>query len=158
MAAFSESHLPGRNSFSLSFEKPMNKSFFTLQLLFLVILFSACNRISNDERICMQTRKYTQENCPLRMDQYTMLDSMVYHIDGKIMSYHYSLSGVMDTDSTHNTITYNAFHEMLLNNILQNTGLHELRQHHVSFQYIYTSSTTGKEYMRFNFTPSDYNK
>jgi hypothetical protein len=136
----------------------MKNSFFTTILFCGAILFTGCNNLSNDERICMQTRKYTIENCPLRMDQYTMLDSMVYHIDGKVMSYHYSLSGVMDTDSIHNSTTYNAFHDMLLNNILQNTGLHELRQHNVSFQYIYISSTTGKEYMRLNFTPSDYNK
>lgn len=125
-------------------------------LLALSMLFVACLQESADERIRRQAREFTRTSCPKPMDAYTTLDSLVYDIEHRTMLYHYSLSGRMDADSIYTSEMLNVFHEDLMDNICRNTGLIELRQHGVTFRYIYVSSTTGREYMSFIFRPEDY--
>lgn len=126
-------------------------------LLLLIISMSvSCNREGMDERIRRQAQEFTESSCPKPMDKYTMLDSLVYDIEGRIMKYHYSMSGKMDTSSVYNSEMLALFHANLLDNIRQNTGLVELKEHGVTFSYSYTSSTNSTEYMSFTFAPQDY--
>ncbi len=125
-------------------------------LAIVLVLLSACIRESKDERISRQTREYSQKSCPKRMDQYTVLDSMKYIPTGRTMVFFYSVSDRMDVDSVYSTELLDVFDVNLLNNIRQNPGLVELKEHAVTFRYIYSSQTTGKEYMVFNYTPEKY--
>ena len=128
-----------------------------LVLSFLAIsMLVSCNRESKDEKISRQAREFTEASCPKPMDEYTMLDSLVYDTEGRIMKYHYSMSGKMDTSSVYNSEMLALFHANLLNNIKQNMGLVELKKHGVTFSYSYTSSTNSTKYMNFVFTPKDY--
>lgn len=127
-----------------------------LVLLGLVSMVS-CFHESLDEKIARQTRDYTKRSCPKVMDKYTILDSMVYTIASKRMTYYYSLSGVMDNDSVFSSELLNIFHADLLSNLKNNMGLHELKNNDVSFSYQYYSSTKeGHRYMSFDFSPIDY--
>lgn len=90
------------------------------------------------------------------MDEYTIFDSLVYTQEGKVMSYFYSVSDRMDSDSVYTSAMLDVFHTDLLNNVRQNIGLHELREHGVTFRYVYSSKTTHKQYMSFEYTPEDY--
>lgn len=121
-----------------------------------VILLLACKRETMDDRICKQTREHTEKSCPKRMDAYTVLDSMVYHPTERMMTYHYSVSDKMDVDSIYTTGMKDLFDASLLNNIRHNAGLNELKQHAVTFSYIYSSQTRGRVYMTFTYTPDDY--
>ena len=85
-----------------------------------------------------------------------MLDSMVYDTEGRIMKYHYSMSGLMDSTSFYTSDMKALFYANLLDNIRQNTGLIELKEHGVTFQYHYLSSTGSEQYMEFTFGPEDY--
>lgn len=90
------------------------------------------------------------------MDEFTVLDSLVYEPETRVMSYYYSVSGRLDTDSVYNSKLISLFHINLLDNIRQNVGLLELKEHATTFRYIYYSSVNTKEYMSFIFTPEDY--
>jgi hypothetical protein len=90
------------------------------------------------------------------MDNYTVLDSMVYNPSETTMSYYYSVSEKLDNDSVYNDIFINVFYTDLLNNLNDNIGLIELKKNNVHFRYIYYSSTTKKTYMNFMFKPEDY--
>ena len=90
------------------------------------------------------------------MDEYTVLDSLVYDTEGRMMSYYYSVSGKLDVDSIYNSKLLSVFHANLLDNIRQNIGLHELKEYATTFHYTYYSSTKATEYMSFIFTPEDY--
>lgn len=125
-------------------------------LLLATAFLASCNRESKDERFCRQAREFTKTSCPKPMDQYTVLDSLVYSIESKTMMYHYSVSGLMDTVSVYNSEMLSLFHSNLLENIRHNIGLIELKQHAVTFHYRYVSSTGKTEYMSFTFTPKDY--
>lgn len=90
------------------------------------------------------------------MDKYTVLDSMVYHPEGRIMSYYYSVSDKMDADSIYTASMKDLFDASLLNNIRHNPGLNELKEHAVTFSYIYSSKTCGTVYMSFIYGPDMY--
>ena len=125
-------------------------------MLAISLLLVACLQETTEERLCRQAREFTKASCPKPMDTYTMLDSLVYDRHQRTMRYHYSVSGRMDADSIYNGEMLNVFHTDLLSNICHNTGLTELKEHGVRFNYLYVSSTTGREYMSFIFTPEDY--
>ena len=131
----------------------MMKQILSILALFLVM---ACNHESKDERISRQAREFTKTSCPKPMDEYTVLDSLVYVPDGKVMTYYYSVSDRMDTDSVYDSKMLDVFHTSLLSNIRQNTGLLELKEHSVTFKYVYSSSTNDKIYMSYIFAPCDY--
>lgn len=131
----------------------MKKSILSILLMPLLV---SCNHETRDERIMRQVREFTKSSCPKPMDKYTMLDSMVYDTEGRIMKYHYSMSGLMDTTSVYTSDMKALFHANLLDNIRQNTGLIELKEHGVTFQYHYLSSTGPVKYMEFTFAPEDY--
>lgn len=120
------------------------------------LLLSACNHESKDEKICRQAQEFTRTSCPKSMDEYTALDSLVYTPEGRIMSYYYSVSDKMDCDSVYDAEMLDVFHTSLLSNIRQNTGLLELKEHSVTFRYIYSSASDDKTYMSFIFAPCDY--
>lgn len=121
-----------------------------------IILAASCVRENLDEKIYRQTREYTRTSCPKQMDQYTVLDSMVYIPGSRTMVYHYAVSDKMDVDSVYTSEMINLFDANLLNNIRQNPGLNELKEHAVTFQYIYASQANGSAYMTFTYAPEDY--
>lgn len=132
----------------------MKKIIFSLS--FVSILFASCNHETKDERFCRQAREFTKSSCPKPMDKYTVLDSLVYSVDRKTMKYHYSVSGIMDAPAVYSEEMLKLFHTNLLDNICQNLGLLELKEHGVIFCYTYVSSIDTTEYMTFTFTPEDY--
>lgn len=132
------------------------KKIFIVSVLFLSVLGSSCKHEGIHERIARQSREFTERSCPKRMDTYTVLDSIVYVMEDKTMSYYYSVSDKLDNDSIYTDVFLNVFHTDLLNNIRENIGLVELKQNYVRFKYIYYSSTSKKEYMSFCFEPEMY--
>ncbi len=120
------------------------------------VMLVACIRMSLDDKIYQHTREFTKSACPKRMDKYTMLDSMVYSRQGRVMSYYYTVSDAMDTDSIYTSKIRDIFDASLINNIRQNASLTELKEHKVTFTYIYTSKATGKKYMTFTYKPEQY--
>lgn len=132
---------------------PMKKSLYVILFLFALV---SCNHESKSDRIYRHAREFTQNSCPKQMDEFTVLDSLVYEPETRVMSYYYSVSGRLDTDSVYNSKLIGVFHTNLLDNIRQNVGLLELKEHATTFRYTYYSSVNAKEYMSFIFTPEDY--
>ena len=138
---------------------PPPQTYMNRTLLFacLAATVLACRHETLDEKICRQTRDFTQQSCPRPMDPYTVLDSMVYVPGTRTMSYHYSMSGKMDTSSVYNEAMKDMFYTDLLDNIRQNPGLNELKEHGVTFRYVYSSGKDAStEYMSFTYPPADY--
>lgn len=131
----------------------MKKLFYSFIAL---VALCSCGYESADERICRQAQEFTKASCPKPMDEYTVLDSLVYTPKDKVMSYYYTVSDLMDTDSVYTSAMLDIFNTDLLNNVRQNIGLHELREHCVTFRYVYSSKTTHKQYMTFEYASKDY--
>ena len=127
-----------------------------IRSILIMSLLVSCNHETMDEKIKRQAQEFTESSCPKPMDKYTMLDSLVYTPDVRMMCYHYSVSRLMDTTSVYTSEMLDIFHGNLLDNIRSNTGLIDLKRHGITFRYRYTSSTDTTEYMNFIFTPEDY--
>ena len=132
------------------------KFIFFSSFLLLTILTFSCRHESVHERIARQTSEFSRTSCPKRMDDYTVLDSMVYNSSETTMLYYYSVCDKLDNDSVYNDVFINVFYTDLLNNLKDNLGLLELKKNNVHFKYVYYSSITKKTYMNFMFTADDY--
>ena len=95
--------------------------------MLLLLALVSCSHESKSDRICLQARNFTKNSCPKQMDEYTVLDSLVYDTEGRMMSYYYSVSRKLDVDSIYNSKLLSVFHANLLDNIRQNIRLHELK-------------------------------
>ena len=71
-------------------------------LLGALLGFCACHFESFDERCAREAREYTEKQCPRRMDQYTLMDSLTYDDHSRTLNYYYTLEGVLDNDTVMN--------------------------------------------------------
>ena len=63
----------------------------TTLLLGALLGFCACHFESFDERCAREAREYTEKQCPRRMDQYTLMDSLTYDDHSRTLNYYYTL-------------------------------------------------------------------
>lgn len=127
-----------------------------LAFLFVTVCMFSCGRDSIDDRLSRQSREYTMRHCPERMDDYTMLDSMVYVAEGRILNYYYLLQDSNVTDDGQRLRLKAFLEEIHLENLKQNLAFHDLKEHNVCFRYHYSSSSTKEEIMLIELTPNDY--
>ncbi len=82
-------------------------------------------------------------------------DSMVFHNDGSNdMIYYYT---ILDENSEAVLIrNMSSVEAELRRGIINSVDMRHQKEAHLNFIYIYRSSTSGKEVMKFKFTPQDY--
>lgn len=122
-----------------------------------ILVFTSCRHESVHEKYANLAMDYTKKMCPIPMDDYTILDSLVYNTSETTLNYYYSVYHLLDNDTVYTDAFKGIFHTKLMDNILNNVALIELKENNVSFKYHYYSSTTKKKYMLFYFTPKEYN-
>ena len=61
-------------------------------------LFTACQE-SLEDRCEREARDYTRKNCPIKLDNTTVLDSMTFERTTHTIHYYYRLTGIADNDS-----------------------------------------------------------
>ena len=71
----------------------------TTLLLATLLGLAACQHESFDERCGREAREYTEKQCPRRMDDYTMMDSLTFDRASRTLTYYYTMEGMLDTDS-----------------------------------------------------------
>ena len=72
----------------------MKRLFLFLPLL-LLTLFS-CRQSSFDDQCAEQAEEFTEKQCPKKISEGVVLDSMTYSKTLRCLSYHYTLSGKVD--------------------------------------------------------------
>ncbi len=127
-----------------------------LLLLFASLLCVCCgNRF--DERCLAETRKFTDEQCPRQIDPATRLDSMIYELESRTISYNYTVSGELDNDTLLASDNTESFKEALTLDIIKSIELKPYKEERVNFCYRYYSQTSGRLLMEKTITPEDYN-
>ena len=63
-----------------------------------ICLFTACQE-SLEDRCAREAQEYTRKNCPIKLDNTTILDSMTFERTTHTIHYYYRLTGVADNDS-----------------------------------------------------------
>ena len=127
-----------------------------ISLFICSILIMSCQQ-SFDERCKQKAIEQTANNCPQKIGEGIVMDSLTYNIESKTMSYYYSLSKEhINEESLRKNIA--KFRESLLTSIVSSVELRSMKEHSVNFCYIYRYSDSGKEVLRVLFTAKDYSK
>ena len=100
-----------------------------------MLLMTACQE-SLEDRCARETKEYTRKNCPAKMDNNIILDSLTFERETHTLHYHYKLTGFADQDSVvKNLDAVNILKEELRNT----TTLKLYKDNHYRFAYTYRS-------------------
>lgn len=91
------------------------------------------------------------------MNDYTMMDSLVFNPQTRTFSYYYCLEGKLDNDTVITKDVANTFVEQLKKELTNSVELRSYKEKEVNFRYIYLSQKTGQILFEKTFTPADYN-
>lgn len=132
----------------------MNKIYLLLSA-FVLLLFSCQESI--EDRVAREAYEYTHKNCPVKVGEGIVNDSMTFDRVKRIISYHYSLSGQLDTTFTDEQIQHVATE--LLNGVRNAAHLKIYKDAGLSFRYVYNSSKDPKRIVfDRTYTEKDYNQ
>lgn len=128
--------------------------------LFFVLLaavsLSACRKQSYEEKVMQDMENYNRKEAPKRMDQVTMLDSLVFDPDSRTIVYYYTLEGMADDETLFTDDIRQQQHDGLLNNLKGSIQLRSYKEHELNFEYRYYSKKSGHLIMKFQFSADDY--
>ena len=119
----------------------------------LTLLFTACQE-SLEDSCAREAQEYTRKNCPAKMDNNTILDSMTFERSSHTLHYYYKLTGFADQDSIAKKIdAVNVLKKELKNT----TGLKLYKDNHYRFAYTFRSEKDpDKILIDVVFTDKDY--
>lgn len=125
-----------------------------LFLFFPLAFLTACQE-TLEERAAREAVKYTQKNCPARIDEYTMMDSMTFDKPTHTLSYYYRLQGAADRDG----IETGEIRAALLQQVKNATHLRAYQEAGYRFRYVYRSAQSP-DVTRFDitFSAADYQR
>ena len=101
----------------------------------IMLLLTACQE-SLEDRCAREAKEYTRKNCPAKMDNNIILDSLTFERETHTLHYYYKLTGLADQDSlVKNLDAVNILKEELRNT----TTLKLYKDNHYRFAYTYRS-------------------
>lgn len=128
-------------------------------LYFAAILFvlSSCGRKTLDEQLVEQCKEFTKNQCPQKLDEYTILDSLSYDISTRTKHFYHTLRGKLDDVSFFDSIIVEQFRSTSLTNLRNDLSIKKDKEAKINFAFHYKSESTKVEYLNFLFTEKDYN-
>ena len=115
---------------------------------------SSCKHENLQERFKREAAEYTKKNCPQKIDQVTVLDSITFATDKNQYCYYYSIEGDGAVELVKSQS--DGFHKMLLDGVRNSTKLVTEKEAEVTFTYTYRSKQSGEEILHFDIKPTDY--
>lgn len=103
------------------------------------------------ERVAVQMTK----KCPLVINEFTRLDSVIYLPNGNINQYYYTLLGNAD-DAQSIEANRGKMESVLINEISNSLDMREYKEYHTTMEYIYYSDKNQSELLRLKITPEQY--
>ena len=132
------------------------KIFRTSFLTLTALLLGACSWESRDERFLREANKFTENQCPKEMDDYTIMDSVVFTPSTQTYAYYYTVKDVLDNDTLYTAELYDLFHDKVLGEIKSSITMKTMKEAGLNFLYAYRSKTSGKVLMQLEFSEKDY--
>lgn len=133
----------------------MKRLFLFLPLL-LLALFS-CRQSSFDDQCAEQAEEFTEKQCPKKISEGVVLDSMTYSKTLRCLSYHYTLCGKID-DAKLVQGNIGMFRNQLLSMITNSVELKRAKDEGMSFRYVYNSASSHKQLVSITLCKEDYDK
>ena len=119
----------------------------------IMLLLTACQE-SLEDRCARETKEYTRKNCPAKMDNNIILDSLTFERETHTIHYYYRLTGFADQED----VAKNLDAVNILKNELRNTTTVKLyKDNHYRFAYTYRSEKDpSKVLLDVVLTDKDY--
>ena len=109
------------------------KKLFVFALM--ALTFSACQE-SLDERAAREAKMYTKKNCPARISETVVMDSMTFEADTRTLHYYYTLTGMADSLGVEDR---DEARSRLLAELKNSTALASFKEEGFRFAYTYHS-------------------
>ena len=127
------------------------KKLFVLAVMALTL--AACQE-SLEERAAREAQMYTKKNCPAKISETVIMDSMTFEAQTHTIHYYYTLTGIADNDSTLNPDEARA---NLLAALKNTTALSVYKKEKYRFAYTYHSEKSPETVLyETTFVDGDY--
>ena len=121
---------------------------------FAALLLVSCQE-NIEEKALRETKEHTRKNCPMKINDNVVIDSMTFERDSRTICYYYSMLGTADTTA----IDKSSAREQLVRGIIESTSIRKYKENNFSFSYSYFSTKhKGKLLLKVVVKPEDYNK
>ena len=101
----------------------------------MALTFAACQE-SLEERAAREAETYTRKNCPAKISETVIMDSMTFEKETRTLHYYYTLTGVADSLGVDNK---DEARSSLLAALKNNTALAGFKEEGFNFAYTYHS-------------------
>ena len=119
----------------------------------LALLFAACQE-SLEDRCAREAKEYTAKNCPARMDQNIILDSLTFERNTHTLHYYYRLTGIADNEEKLDSLKAV---KTLKDGLKNTTAMKTYKDNGYNFAYTYHSEKDPKKVLfEATFTEKDY--
>ena len=120
-----------------------------------MLIFSACQE-SLEERCARECKEYTKKKCPVLVTSDVYLDSLTFDQTKHVMSYYYTVGGVLDNMEA---LQQNDVRGMLLKELKNSATVKLYKDAGYTFRYVYFSEKQkGTQLVDATFRKSDYQK
>ena len=128
----------------------MKKYLFALLCL---ATFTACHE-SLEEKAAREAEEFTKKNCPIKISQYIINDSMTYEKATRTIHYFYTITGKADTTA----INTPDMRDALVKGVKGATNIKTYKDAGFNFAYTYYSEKNkGLKLIDVKITPKEYN-
>ena len=119
----------------------------------MALTLAACQE-SLEERAAREAQMYTKKNCPAKISETVIMDSMTFEAQTHTIHYYYTLTGIADNDSTLNPDEARA---NLLAALKNTTALSVYKEEKYRFAYTYHSEKSPETVLyETTFADGDY--
>lgn len=126
-------------------------------LAFVLSAFVACRQNSFDDQCEQQASDFTEKQCPMKVSEGVVLDSMTYSKSLRCITYHYTMSGKMDDAKLVQDNT-GMIRNGLCKAITNSVELKRAKDAGINFRYVYVSASSHKTLTSITLRKSDYAK
>ena len=119
----------------------------------LALIFAACQE-SLEDRCAREAKEYTARNCPAKMEENVILDSLTFEKGTHTLHYYYRLTGIADKEGLLDSLQAT---KVLKDGLKNTTAMKTYKDNGYNFAYTYHSEKDPKKVLfEVTFTKNDY--
>ncbi|MBQ0062501.1 MAG: hypothetical protein KBS94_00575 [Prevotella sp.] len=122
----------------------MKRQIIVLLVCFAGMMCTTSCQESLPERCQREAKEYTEKNCPVKVENNVILDSMTFDRKTLTINYFYTLENELDDETVIDTQADN-LHTLMLNALKNATNIKLYKENGYNFHYIYLSRKDNRK-------------
>lgn len=120
-------------------------------------VLGSCRQETFDDQAEAQAAEFTAKQCPMKIADGVVVDSMTYSRPLRCISYFYTMSGAMD-DAKLVAGNIGMLRDGVVTSVQNSVELKRAKDEGVTFRYVYLSAKTRKQIASIVIRKADYSK